>query len=244
MLSEHLRNKANWSLLEEVSATRNLLTHGVKTIREAPGVDMAFHPILALLAPGVERLHKLTLGVCALEARGGWLTYKELKNYRHGIVGLHEDVLGQMELRTSNSTSFVKEKVLQVQNDMVLPPLVKLLDKYATDGRYFDVDVLAGKDPAIEPRRMWGEVELSARQAPTVKRALKALNEVPLSESSLRNRAVDVAVTAELAEVAASVERLWACIAVVGENGAYGVLGRKFGAMIRPDKMGWPHGRG
>lgn len=216
---------------------RSLLAHGVDTLRNAESIDAMFHPVLALLSPGLERLHKMTLGVCAIDDRGGWLTNEALRKYGHGIALLHEDALSQLESRTSTAAEALQQKVASVRADPVLPLLVDLLDLYAREGRYFDVDVLAGRSQAVEPRGLWDKIEIAARSAPAVKLALADLNAVPLDKYDARNRAVDTAISAELEAIASSVERLWTAVAAAGETGALGALGRKYGAIIHPDQV-------
>ena len=191
------------------------------------------HPILALLAPGAERLYKLTLGVCAIDARGRWLTESELKDgYRHDIVKLHRDVLSELDARTVDSTSYVRSKVNAVRDDHLLTKLTGLLDTYAREGRYFDSDILAGREPALDLHTLWSEVEVATRTAPAVARARESLDAVPFAKHVEHNRALDDAIAAERNEIASSVERMWTAVAVAGENGALGDLGRKLGALI------------
>lgn len=233
MISEHMNERQGWAFLGEVEATRSLLGYGVETVRREPGADVKLHPILALLASGAERLYKLTLGVCAIDARGRWLSQGELQDgYRHDIVKLHRDVFGELDIRTAGSTTYVRSKVDAVRDDRLLEKLTVLFDTYAREGRYFDADILAGREPALNLHTLWSEVEVATRTAPTVARARENLDAVPLAKHHERNRALDAAVAAERNEIASSVERMWTAVAVAGENGALGDLGRKLGALI------------
>lgn len=60
------------ALIAEMTSARNLLAYGLRVIRADTLTENDRDPILTMLAIGVEKLYKLTLGLAALDREGSW----------------------------------------------------------------------------------------------------------------------------------------------------------------------------
>lgn len=111
---------------------------------------------MSLMAAGLERLYKLTLGVMAVDRDGSW---SDGKSFGHQISKMHPEVLAEIE-RRSAAKPYLQELLCEVRDDRVLPAVIRCADSYGREGRYFYLDTLAGSPTrVVSPHDSWRMVE-------------------------------------------------------------------------------------
>src|SRR4051794_16053380 len=101
----------------EVNATRNILSYATRIVATDALTENTRDPIMSLMAAGLERLYKLTLGVIAVDRDGSW---NDGKIFGHQISKMHPEVLSQIEQR-SHAKPYLQELLCEVHDDLVLP---------------------------------------------------------------------------------------------------------------------------
>jgi hypothetical protein len=222
------------ALLGECVSTRNLLSYGVKVMREGAFLETTQDPILTMLTIGLEKLHKLALGSLELDRSDAWPDKATMKRYGHGILAMHEALMDELKQRAEGKSTFAKGLLDAVEADQVVPPMLDALDAYGRAGRFYYLDILArAPQDWVGPAVAWTEVELAARQDPTI-----AELEVRAFENIGDNSAFDALLKAINERIATSVETVWDAIVGCGKNHLMGRAGDIIGHEADPAMTG------
>lgn len=214
----------------EVNATRNTLAFATRFVSTDALTDNTRDPIMSLIAPGLERLYKLTLGVIAVDRGEPW---GDGKSYGHQIGKMHPKIVVEIEQRSS-ARPYLQDLLGAVRADPVLPAVIGCADAYGREGRYFYLDTLAGNSTRVaSPHKAWRTVEdvvtkhhqLSGPVAPVASGPDNAENRLAFT-------------TARGAVISRSITDLWQLIADCGVQGVFGKLGRIYGRDVRPAAVG------
>jgi hypothetical protein len=222
------------ALLRESESARNLLGYGVKAIREGAFIETTRDPILTMLSIGMEKLHKLFLGAVAFESEGKWPSKAVMKARGHGLVEMHDALVGEFASRAARSTPYVKGLVAGVQNDAVVKSLLEALDVYGRMGRFYYLDLL-GDAPQewIGPNEAWTAIETAALSDPVLARLREDVFAKP-SDSALW----DSLLQALNERIAVTVELIWVMVTDSGKNHLAGRAGEVLGFEADPAAVG------
>jgi hypothetical protein len=214
----------------EVNATRNTLSYATRIVATDALTDNTRDPIMSLMAAGLERLYKLTLGVIAIDRDGSW---SDSKRFGHQIEKMHPEILDELE-RRSSASSYLRDLIRVVRDDRVLLAVIKCADTYGREGRYFYLDSLAGKQPrASSPHQAWRTVEATVLQHIDLAEPSARAAEGPADTERWRTLT-----TVRGAVINRSVINVWEVIAMCCVQGAVGELGRIFGRDVKPASVG------
>jgi hypothetical protein len=214
----------------EVNATRNTLSYATRIVASDALTDNTRDPIMSLMAAGLERLYKLTLGVIAIDRDGSW---SDSKRFGHQIEKMHPEVLDELEQRCS-ANPYHRDLMRAVRDDQVLLAVIKCADAYGREGRYFYLDSLAGKEPrASSPHQAWRTVEATVLQHIDLAEPSSQAAESPADTGRWR-----ALTTTRGAVINRSVINVWELIATCGVQGGFGELGRVFGRDVQPAAVG------
>jgi hypothetical protein len=152
-------------LAQEAESAGSLLAHGIGLVRRIGAIEPS--PMFACLAMGAEKLLKLSIGLLSWETTGAWPSQSEMRNrLRHGIGTMHARVLNELGDRLSDpSTAGSARKAtsalrLEVIDDPIVTFALRALSDYAQQGRFYNLDILAGSDPlAPSPSERWNQLE-------------------------------------------------------------------------------------
>lgn len=228
-----LNGDQSLAFLSEIESARNLLGYGVHALRTSDFDATMRDPIFTLLSIGVEKLYKLTLGVLAVETEGRWPTKQEMRERGHALGGMHEAVFSGLGGRAAGRTEFVRETLGKVADDPVVEPLIRALDVYGRQGRFYYLDQLGEAPQAVHPNEQWNAVESAAWADPHV----GALYSVTMADFT-NNMAWEEFHQALRGRIADAVVGVWTAVAVCGRNHTMGPLGRTFGFEVHPDAVG------
>lgn len=220
MAIDGLSREQTFDFINEMTSARNLLAYGIKSLRDAPFIETTLDPILSLLSIGVEKHLKLILGVIGIDKTGGWPPFNAMKG--HDIVAMYDRVMTAIRERTTDKSQFVRDHVAGVDADPVIPALMAVLERYAREGRFYNLDRLAERTQKDDPPwSYWSKVEAIALsdQAVQVKYAAATAD-------TSNQQAWDEFYAALQGRVADALDRFWAMVCWVGKNHALGTTGR------------------
>jgi hypothetical protein len=150
------------ALARETDDAAGTFSHGLALLRRLHTSARDSAAMFALLSTGAEKLLKLTVGITHLEQTNEWPSREFMQTkMRHRIVLL--DQHAGTALRDGISLSIVpghmKSAMERVSADPLIGPMLRALDRYATQGRFFNLDTLANspqREPS--PSELWEEV--------------------------------------------------------------------------------------
>lgn len=222
------------AFIAETNSAKNLLAYGVRVIRTGAFFETTRDPIFTMLSIGLEKLHKLALGLLDLDRDGTWPSKAVMVGHGHGLSAMHAELIPALRLRAEGNSPYARDLVLEAEADPVMSPVVAALDSYGQSGRYYYLDLL-GEAPQKwdDPRAYWHEIELAAMDDPSIASASSTATGA-VSDNALWDRFHRL-----LRErIATAVERLWIAIAVCGRHGVLGEAGKTFGFEVHPDAVG------
>lgn len=152
-------------LAQEVESAASLLAHGIDLVRRGGTVEPS--PMFACLAMGAEKLLKLSIGLLSWQTTGAWPTQAEMRNrLRHGIGTMHARTLNELGDRLSDPSTAgsAREVIAELRQELIDDPILTFalmaLSDYAQQGRFYNLDILAGAAlPAPSPSERWNQLE-------------------------------------------------------------------------------------
>lgn len=232
MAIDGLNREQAFDFINEMTSARNLLAYGIKSLRDAPFIETTLDPILSLLSIGVEKHLKLILGVIGIDDTGGWPPFNAMKG--HDIVAMYDRVMIAIRARTIDKSQFVQDQVAGVDADPVVPALMAVLDRYAREGRFYNLDRLAERTQKDDPPwSYWSKVELIALTDP----AVQGRHTVAMADISNQD-AWNEFHAALQGRVADALERFWTMVCWVGKNHALGTTGRTLAFEVDQSTVG------
>lgn len=153
-----------WSaLVHELDGTFGLLRAADRALADFRVGVLDIDPLFALLAPGTERLLKIVHGLAVLDATGEWPSKSEMaERLRHRIVDLEQ--LCRVHVRTAlpraTAPPYIGGLLKTVESDRTLTAMLEALTRYASSGRFHNLDTLAESPPGQPPpRQLWKQLE-------------------------------------------------------------------------------------
>lgn len=226
-----------FALIFETTSSRNLLGHGLWSLRNARFWETTRDPILTMLSIGVEKLLKMSLGLSHVAVNGEWppVSYFQF-TLRHNIERMHESLFADIRGRLGEAThaAYLEAQLIEVEEDPVLPLLMAALSRYGQSGRFYYLDELAlSPQTGQDPSEMWSEAENVAlsRDPGLSERFHAAIKHVDPN-------VFDVFVQELEAHLAGSLERWWDFVALAGKHGVLGERGKGWGHDVDKSMVG------
>jgi hypothetical protein len=183
---------------------------------------------LTTLSIGVEKFLKLAIGLSELQDEKPWPSkHRMQKEFGHGIAFMDALVRSKIRLRMTEQEwgGYVEGHLSKVENDPVLPFLLRALDSYGRSGRFYNLDTLAeDKSPFDSPVGEWDKLQ----------------NVVIQHDGAVLNqftRAVDTNAVEDMEmfrallyhHIASSIQGWWQLMVVLARHRAFGEYGVQFG---------------
>lgn len=143
------------ALTYEADAAGSLLRQGFRALKQEDDLSADAEVLFACWSLGAEKLLKLSIGVSSLETAGTWATKSKMQGWGHNIVELHTELLRTIAANLSKSTApgFIDQLRDTVVKDEALTGLIGALARYGMDGRFYNLDHLAGATQLEQPPR-------------------------------------------------------------------------------------------
>ena len=152
-------------LTVEIGSAARLLLESLAILEDGRpgtlGADNVADPLFALLAMGMEKLAKLTLGLNALAQGADWPDIATMKGYRHDIVKLDSDARALITTYAHESANgWVQREIDALAADPNIAEILRTKSRYAQEGRFHNLDYLSNRIINDEsPAHLWSELE-------------------------------------------------------------------------------------
>jgi len=217
------REQIMGGLLPEFGSTQFVLGTGIRLLRESDSFARDKDAVFATLAIGVEKVVKLALGIMAIDQGRPWPS-KAIWGHDSARMDLQlRDALRE-RIASGEFSPFVAALLCTVDNDPIWAAVVNALEIYATEGRFYNLDVIGGRTQKRgNPDEAWNAAEQAALAAdPSLRQMMTALDDG--FEQALSKAIAD------------SIHRWLAMITLLGMNGVLGdEWGKMFGADLLPE---------
>jgi len=209
------------AIIEELDAAIPLIRSGLESLVQIPDRPRNLDVAMQNLAPGFERLLKLTYILAASHLQGGRPDWRVLKGHSHDLCGLLDSLLDLVAEAEEYATRPVVAADLEfMRSDESLRAMLEVLSHFGQYGRYRRIDDLV-KDQRVgadgEPSRRWEEIEQELVWARS------DVDDIVNSMDLLTPATFET--TAILQRLARAITRMWTFGALGEENTIhYGVL--------------------
>jgi len=142
----------------EIERAIKFLRIGLSEIQKINGANDFYDPIFIYLSSGIERLFKTMLCLEFEDKNSIFPNPNNLWNNRNG----HDlEVLKSKveEICIPLERPFVSMDYGIITTDELINTIIKILSEYGKRGRYFNMDVILGKEQDFDPRKEWEKVE-------------------------------------------------------------------------------------
>ncbi|MFB7888735.1 hypothetical protein ACFCZ3_11905 [Cellulosimicrobium cellulans] len=221
----------SFALLFEQESARQLLAHGVHTLRSTTYFSPVQDAVFTTLSIGVEKFLKIAIGLLRIAEGKPWPTKSVMRNdYGHGIVEMFPLVWEPLEKWADESgKDYVLGLLHGVSTDATLAGLFSALDAYGRSGRFYHLDTLAAAPQQIvRPEDTWSEAENKLVEADPELREMRARGHSGSPED------FELFLRALRARLADSIVDWWFALTRAGENGGLGSVGKQFGSGASP----------
>jgi hypothetical protein len=143
---------------DEVFEATSALRHGLAILTEHRFGTLDGPAVMSLLALGVEKWCKLTLGLLAETDGGSWPPLRSMRAWKHDLLRLEREARTQLRARVPLAVApgHVGAGLDQLDQDPTLTDILTALGRYASQGRFFNLDTLAEAPQAGEsPQLIW-----------------------------------------------------------------------------------------
>jgi hypothetical protein len=163
-----LSTQENVALSNEIDATSSLFRHGFGILKRYRFSVTDAEAMFVCLAGGAEKLLKLTDGLIAIGDREPWPDRDTMKKKGHRIVVLDAMVHQQIVQRSGRSSApgLIGELLERRSHQPAIDQILGTLERYATDGRFYNLDLLGRVNEARQsPQQLWRDLESSVIEA-------------------------------------------------------------------------------
>lgn len=152
---------------DELAAADAFLRTAIRLTNRMNFLGRDEYVLTALLAAGMERMLKLTLGFIRVDVDCTEWPTAELKSLGHKIVDLDVRCRELIKERVGEAIDEAEVAALatNLENDKYMPSVLALVQDYAQGGRYFNLDYLGQPNmPRASPRQQWGRLLAQVHQ--------------------------------------------------------------------------------
>lgn len=148
-------------LQEEVRTSVRLVERGLAELQSIDEVNDQYFPAALLLSTGLERLMKCILCYRSRVVSGRYPSPSEIKAFGHDLERLRDGVAtGCFDESYRQGRQVADADASFLASDTHLRALLTALTRFATSGRYYSLDVVLGRPPAMEaPELEWQRIE-------------------------------------------------------------------------------------
>lgn len=171
------------TLAVETENAVRLIAYSLNILKNPLSGPVDADPVFACLSLGMEKVLKLSVGLDAVHRSGDWPSKQVMREtYGHRIGKLDHVARSVIRdhLPEAAAPPYVQEALDACDADQLASKLVEAMARYAIDGRFHNLDHLAGESPgASTPLNLWMEIQRVVLSAPAAMAELTAEVEGP-----------------------------------------------------------------
>lgn len=160
------------SLHDELHTAVRLIQMGLKEVRHIDGGNDFYHPLMLMLASGVERFMKVIIcfhtieTTCAFPSAYPWEVEKKKKG--HDLVFLLSHITTHCFTDDYlRKIPVAKGDIDYLRNDTHVLEIVRILSAFGQSARYYNLDIIKGQKYHDSPKDEWQKLEsLILREKP------------------------------------------------------------------------------
>lgn len=146
-------------LNEELNTAYQLIIMGLGKLQEINMGNDFYHLPHLLLASGLERFTKCYICLAHEAKEGKYPDFNMLKTFGHNLSELNEEITNNYF--ANNNIPALKEDLLFLKEDEKLKTILKILSEFGKYARYYNLDVVTGKNTPFNPQDEWERLERS-----------------------------------------------------------------------------------
>jgi len=204
-----------------------LLRDGHREIQAIRHISVSADSVFVLTSIGVEKVMKVSLGLCHLRDFGEWPSTPTILGWGHDITALNQRLEATLASNVTHAAHPERAGSLLADQklDRNWPLLIDVLDSYGRSGQFYVLDHLAQTDPGWEaPVESWSRLEYAI------------LNDHPGLAATLVSPLQEQTGRRELGEYAArTLLDWWKMIHEFCIDGCFGERGTTVGQQLAPD---------
>ena len=112
---------------------------------------------MSLLALGAEKMLKLTIGIQRVCLTGVWPSKNYMRRIGHRVERADRRARLLLDGNRGEAHGYVQELMAKVDADLTIAEVLKVLDRFGNEGRFYFLDAL-GEEPQTQtaPHFLWG----------------------------------------------------------------------------------------
>ena len=147
-------------LLEELETSHELIKAGFGSLQEIDMDNTFYHLPHQLMASGFERLMKCYISLVYEGQKGSYPDEKYMKRLGHDLKALLKKIC--TEFYGGKTRPLVQQEFDFITTDSTLQECIRILSLFGKQGRYYNLDIVAGSSQnPINPREEWESLEAS-----------------------------------------------------------------------------------
>lgn len=148
----------NISIILEVETAIKLIENGLFEINRISGANDFYHPTFMYLANGIERLLKAMICMEFKERNSRYPNYEEAIGSKKPSDGHNLTLLIKKTAKFCNHRITIEDSRL-LNSDEEIELILSVLSEYGQKARYFNFDIIMGKNPSYDPNAEWSKLE-------------------------------------------------------------------------------------
>ena len=149
----------NIAVVIEIENSIKYLRNGLAEIQKITAANDFYDPLLIYLSGGFERLFKSMICLNFKEKNGRLPNRKELMEGKDGHdIEYLKDKIDKMCIPIDSLFARMDYEI--ITKDIVINQICKTLSKYGQDARYFNLDVILGKEQEFSAKNEWEKTKI------------------------------------------------------------------------------------
>lgn len=148
----------NIAVLIEIENSIKYLRIGLSELQKITPTNDFYEPTLLFLSSGLERLFKTMLCLNFKEINGRLPSENEIWNHKQGHnIEFLKSRVEKICIPVDRSFAIIDFEL--ITNDKLINSICKTLSEFAQRSRYFNLDVILGKEQSFDSKKEWEELE-------------------------------------------------------------------------------------
>lgn len=149
----------NISIIFEVETAIKLIEKGLFEVNSISGANDFYHPTFMYLSNGIERLLKAMICMEFKERNSRYPNYDEAIGSKKPSDGHNLTLLIEKTAKFCDHRITIEDSRL-LNSDKEIQLILSVLSEYGQKARYFNFDIIMGRNPSYDPKAVWEKLEI------------------------------------------------------------------------------------
>lgn len=166
----------NISIIFEVETAIKLIEKGLFEVNSISGANDFYDPTFMYLSNGIERLLKAMICMEFRERNSRYPNYEEAIGSKKPPDGHNLTLLIKKTAKFCNHGITIEDSRL-LNTDKKIKLILSVLSEYGQKARYFNFDIIMGRNPSYDPKAEWGKLETEFMKSSNKKYFLECIKD-------------------------------------------------------------------